>query len=108
MQDANFDTWVSAAQQKFLSASDLPFIDDDQIDMAQAISASPNLMVDQSPGGGSTPSNIEPMVELFEARLIRSGSALPVRFVILNFYTGSPISGVSFTGSWLAVMRRPN
>jgi tetratricopeptide (TPR) repeat protein len=82
-----FDAWVREAEQKLLLAAEHPLIDDAQIDMAEELRTCANQVVEEYFGEESTsiPSKIEPTIEFFEVRLIGSESALPVRFVILNF-----------------------
>jgi hypothetical protein len=87
IEAAAFDVWVREAEERLRLGSDYPLIDDDQIDMAEELRACADLVVDEFLGevSTSTPAEIEPTIGFFEIRLISSDSALPVRFVILNF-----------------------
>jgi len=67
-----FDTWIRDAEHKIIASSDYPLIDYDGIDM-------------QGELGDCWMSGIEPVIEFFENRLVRSDAASAVRFVILNF-----------------------
>lgn len=82
----SFDEWVREAGDKLLVSVDYPLIDSSEIDMARELRWVTDRAVQEDLGGSSYNSGqIEPTVEFFELRLIRSDGALAVRFVILNF-----------------------
>jgi len=82
----SFDEWVREAEERLLASVDYPLLDSSEIDMAGELRRVANRVVREELGGSSySPSEIEPIVEFFELRLIRSDFALAVRFVILNF-----------------------
>ena len=87
MLESVFDGWVDEAEQTLLVSGDYPLIDSSEIDMADELRTLANRVVEEYWGEGSTsiPSEIEPIVEFLELRLIGSQLALPVRLVILNF-----------------------
>jgi hypothetical protein len=87
VNEAVFETWVREAEEKFSVAGDLPLIDDAQIDMWDETRHWAYRVVEEDIGSDSTAIGDaeEPAIEFLELRLIGSGNALPVRFVILNF-----------------------
>jgi hypothetical protein len=82
----SFDEWVREAEERLLASVDYPLLDSSEIDMAGELRRVAKSVVREELGGSSySTSEIEPIVEFFELRLIRSDFALAVRFVILNF-----------------------
>ena len=81
-----FDEWVHEAEKRLLASDNYPLVDDSEIAMDAELKGIVHRTVDEQPEGPYVTSGaIEPWVDLFELRLIRSNSALAVRFVILNF-----------------------
>jgi hypothetical protein len=82
----SFDEWVREAGGRLLACVDYPLLDNSEIDMAGELRRVAKSVVREELGGSSySTSGIEPSVEFFELRLIRSNFAFPVRFVISNF-----------------------
>ena len=82
----SFEGWVREAEERLQVSVDYPSVDSSEIDMAHELRWIADRTVREELGGSSySPSEIEPIVEFFELRLIRSDFAPAVRFVILNF-----------------------
>jgi tetratricopeptide (TPR) repeat protein len=82
-----FDEWVRAAEDKLRGSDDYPLVDNSEIDMDAELRriAHRTVQEDDPEGSSWNDREIERAVAFFELRLIRSGFALAVRFVILNF-----------------------
>jgi hypothetical protein len=72
MGQTAFDTWIRDAEDKIAACSDHPLIDYNGIDIHGEL-------------WDCWTAGIEPAIEFFENRLVRSDGAFAVRFVILNF-----------------------
>ena len=86
MLESVFDEWVREAEEKLRASGDYPLVDSSEIDMTPELQRIAGRTVQEELEGSSyETAEIERAVEFLELRLIRSGYAPAVRFVILNF-----------------------